>query len=254
MNDDSVDMNKVIEATQRGQLDEDGMTLDLMKMQDTSEHPWERQPGEPNLWYDRFFRHYLKQVEGKRNIVEACRRSNKESEPKDRTQATPFWNQMAYQWNWQVRAEAYDEYARLKDHLRWEARRAELREKEWHMSSELLTVAEDHITKIRSSQAQPDIPAGTPGRVQLPRVRVKNQDAARFAELGSKLGRLATGMATEQVAVNVQVKVEETRKKRWDSALPQLQQILDGEIEIIEDGVVDEPPEELGETPDESAN
>ncbi len=252
---DPVDMNKVLEATERGQRTSDGMGLDLSPMHDTSEYPWERMAGEPNDWYNRFFKFYLKQS-GKRSISEAYRRYLTEEGRPSPSNVHPGsnWHLNAYTWNWEVRAEAYDEHARMLDHIKWEGRRAELREEEWGVSSELLNIAKTHFEKVKSSQVQPADPESNSGRVHLTRVAVKNQDAARFADLGSKLGRLATGMATEQVAINIQVRMEEVRKKRWDSTLPQLQQVLedtdvvDGDIVEIEDGVVDEPPEHENES------
>lgn len=251
MSSDGVEMDKVLEATQRGQLDEDGLTLDLTPLQDTGTYPWERMPGEPNNWYDKFFKYYLKQG-SKRSLVEAFRRfKGAEGDLQHWSQANPGWATARHRWNWKVRAEAYDEHERMMDHAKWEVRRAELREKEWKVSSKLLDVAKVHFEKVSSSQVHPVSTAGTPGRVQVPRVIVKNQDAARFAELGSKLGRLSTGMATDQIDVHVQVRMEEVRKRRWDLAMPQLQQVI--ESEIVEDKAVDEPPEESSNG-DESAN
>ncbi len=250
MPSDRVEMDKVLEATQRGQQTNDGLTLDLTPLEDTGTYPWERMPGEPNNWYDKFFKYYLKQGT-KRSLVEAFRRfKGAEGSNRHWSQANPAWATMRHQWNWKVRAEAYDEHERMLDHVKWEARRAKLREKEWKVSNELLNVAEAHIERVRGSQVHPEVSAGTPGRVQVPRAVVKNQDAARFAELGSKLGRLATGMATDQIAVNVQVRMEEVRKRRWDSALPLLQEIQEGDADadanedIVEGEAVDEPPEE----------
>ncbi len=249
MENDRVDMNKVVDATQRGQLISNGTAYDLTPMKDTNEYPWERMPGEPNDWYDRFFKYYLKQGT-RRSIMEAYRREVKVEHEGviPSTSPSPRWHLKAYQWNWQVRAEAFDEHERMLDHIKWEDRRTVLREEEWGVSTELLDIAKGHFKKVRSSQAQPAGENKASGRVQLSRVALKNQDAVRFAELGSKLGRLATGMATDQIAVNIQVRMEEVRKKRWDSALPQLQQVLDteaidGDFVEMEDGVVGEPPE-----------
>jgi hypothetical protein len=218
-------------------------------MQDTSEYPWERMPGEPNDWYDRFLKYYVKQGT-RRSIIEAYRRCVKVEQNRSTTSApSPVWHLRAYQWNWLVRAEAFDEYERMLDHIKWEDRRNELRKEEWDVSSELLDIAKVHFKKIKGSQVQPADPESNSGRVQLARIAVKNQDAARFAELGSKLGRLATGMATEQIAINIQVRMEEVRKKRWDSALPQIQQVLDNtdtnviDGEFVENEAVDEPPD-----------
>jgi hypothetical protein len=245
MEDNKVDMDKVIEATQRGQQAQDGRTLDLTPLQDTREFPWERMAGEPNDWYDRFFIYYLKQGT-RRSIQEAYRRCVKVEQERSTTSApSPLWHLRAYQWNWQVRAEAYDEHERMLEHIKWEERRSKLREEEWDVSTELLDIAKGHFQKIKSSQVQPEAQGSNSGRVQLTRVAVKNQDAARFADLGSKLGRLATGMATEQIAINIQVRMEEVRKKRWDSALPQIQQVLDNTVidgEFVENEAVDEPP------------
>ncbi len=253
MSSDGVEMDKVLKATQRGQLDKDGLTLDLTPLEDTGTYPWERMLGEPNHWYDRFFKYYLKQG-SKRSLVEAFRRfKGAEGSTRHWSQVNPAWATMRHSWNWKVRAEAYDEHERMLDHTKWEVRRAKLREKEWKVSSELLNVAEAHIEKVRGSQVHPVDPVSGAGRVQVPRVVVKNQDAARFAELGSKLGRLASGMATDQIDVHVQVRMEEVRKRRRDAAMPQLQQVMEGGDDVIEDGVFDEPPEEPSND-DESAN
>lgn len=243
MNHDPVDMDKAMESVERGTVRKDGLVPDLKPLQDTQEYPWERLPGEPNLWFDRFFKYFLKQG-ARRSVIEAFRRYRAaEGDGQHFGQSGPNWQLEAHRWNWFARAEAYDEHQRMLDHIKWEERRATLREKEWDVSNELLEIAQGHLKTVRGSQAQATVAKSDSGRVQVPRVIVKNQDAARFAELGSKLGRLAAGMDTEQIGVDVRVRIEEIRKQRWEDTLPQLQEVVDGEFELVEDETVNEPPE-----------
>ena len=94
---------------------------------------------------------------------------------------------------------------------------------------------------------------GSNGRV-LKRA-VKPEHVARFAETGSKLGRLASGMATDQTQhLNIHTRMEEVRKQRWDEVGPLLGDVIDGEYDydgsdaehlgkdVMAGEVVSEPP------------
>jgi hypothetical protein len=66
---------------------------------------WDRWPGEPTLWYDRFFL-FLRQPPGRRSIIETIRTAG--LSPNARTD----WERKGYprRWYWRPRAEAYDQH------------------------------------------------------------------------------------------------------------------------------------------------
>lgn len=240
--DDNVEMDKVLASVERGQIDSDGMVPDLVPFEDDFRTPWERMPGEPNDWYHIFFEFFLKQG-ARRSISEAYRRYSRVEKGTGK-QASPRWRFHAYRWTWDVRAEAYDEHQRIIEAERWEGRRRELREKEWDTASTMLVIAEEELDQYKASTGEgQETPDGTPGRVPQPRPKLKSGDVARFAEVGSKLGRLATGMATDQtMTISVQARIEEVRKRRWDDALPAITRVLeDPDEDIVEGEMVEKP-------------
>jgi hypothetical protein len=78
--------------------------------------PWELQPGEPDLWYQRFHDHYL--LAGPdRTVDEAYRRhrdrkaqaaSSDGAPPRHRGRAPGAWVKIAGRWDWAGRARAFD--------------------------------------------------------------------------------------------------------------------------------------------------
>lgn len=244
-----VDMGKVLSSAQRGQITADGLVPAIEQFQDESIYPWERQPGEPNDWYHFFFEFFLK-AGVRRSILEAHRRyvrvhAEEEGEEPSESFASPRWYFHSHKWQWQYRAEAYDEHQRILEQQRWEDRQHELREREWETASKLMGVAQDVLSRYEEAELSASTQDSLPkrrnsGRVQSPRPKappLKPADVARFAETGSKLGRLASGMFTDQTAtVSVTARIEDIRKRRWESATPTLQKVLsEGETESESD-------------------
>lgn len=258
-------IEQVNDSASRGAIDADGTAIVVAPFEDNTNYPWERQPGEPNSWYNIFFSYYTLLGAG-RNIARAYRAYIKAEEGWNASgySPSPRWHHMATGWNWKIRAEAFDEFQRMRDGELWETRRRALREKEWEVSSSLLEVAEETLGSL--APRLPDTNGNTPpGRV--PKRVVKPEHVARFAETGSKLGRLASGMATDQTAhVNIHTRMEEVRKQRWDEVGPLLGDVIDGEYDyddsdaehlgkdVMADEVVSEPPKGSNEhTEDESS-
>lgn len=258
------EMRRIAEAVHRGNVDADGMSVDLVPFDEAEYYPWERQPGEPNIWYQRFFLYYIPQG-SRRAITEAYHRWRlAEKEERTFVSAPPNWDTKAYEWRWKLRAEAYDEYIRLEEQEKWERRQRALREREWAVSSSMLDVAQTMLENVQGKTSKDEAAAPqaqktqvTSGRVpKTPRPQqrplLKGSDISRFAEVGSKVGRLAAGMSTDQrTTVNIEAKMEDVRKRRWDDVNPRLDKILgeevvEGEYEVLDEAV--EPPEDADDS------
>lgn len=153
---------------------------------------WERQPNEPLMWFDRFDRFRL-QGAG-RNMEELWRNEAKRS-PGARPSSS--WYERSREWQWWQRAQAWDAYVRAEEQRKWEERRAKQREREWKTSQELLDRVDTMLmfplmrtTKTEGEHVTIIEPIGW-----------RMSDIGRFAETASKIARLASEMATENVDV-----------------------------------------------------
>jgi hypothetical protein len=254
-------------------------SLKLSEMEEEGIYPWEQMPDEPDSWFQLFHRYYL--LSGYHRTVVGAYRAWKEEEtdtpaPAKTTGNARYWYDKAARWDWQARAHAFDEHNRLRDASKWQSRRDELREEEWNTASDMLQIARSamksytnqarknfeiaqaNLKRKRSGSNGTEVrnPQDPSGRVQLPSVSMKlrGSDVARFAELGSKLGRLASGMATDQTMnVSVQARLEEVKKERWQSVAPTLARVLaedvsEGDEAAGEPPVADGEFEEIDET------
>lgn len=71
--------------------------------------PWERQEGEPNLWYQRFERYRL--AGPTRSLLGTVNAEKAERGVQRRARSTPgAWQRKFEKWNWKARAEAWDAY------------------------------------------------------------------------------------------------------------------------------------------------
>lgn len=97
-------------------------------------------------------------------------------------------------WGWVERVEAYDghmdqvrqvarEEAAQAEEQKWAERQAQQREEEWDLRQEFVKLLRDMLRK--------------------PPARYSNRDMALYAEIVSKLGRLATELETERRVTNV---------------------------------------------------
>lgn len=71
--------------------------------------PWDMLPGEPNLWYDRFTLYRL--LGAKRSLSAAHRVEITKSRKKSKY-LPGSWREAAKLWNWDIRAQAWDEEQR----------------------------------------------------------------------------------------------------------------------------------------------
>jgi hypothetical protein len=78
--------------------------------------PWQRQPGEPNLWYTRF-EHYRLSGPG-RSLLGTVNAERTAQGKAKQIKVPGAWNQACRQWCWRQRSEAWDAQQR---HKAWEA-------------------------------------------------------------------------------------------------------------------------------------
>jgi hypothetical protein len=76
----------------------------------TELYAWEKQPGEPDLWFDRFTQYRL--LGPRRSMVKVYRMSRvrEQKEYKDVEGAPAYWNKHAKEWHWKERALAWDQH------------------------------------------------------------------------------------------------------------------------------------------------
>jgi hypothetical protein len=79
-------------------------------MSETSSEPWDRQPGEPNLWYSRFERYRL--AGPNRSLLGTVNGERSDKGATRKAKVPGSWNRAFAQWRWRQRAEAWDEHER----------------------------------------------------------------------------------------------------------------------------------------------
>ena len=159
----------------------------------TEGEAWERQPGEPLMWFDRFDRFRLM---GAGRKIEAVWRGDAGRGNGSRPSSS--WYEQLKRWNWWQRAQAWDAYVRTEEQRKWEQRRDEQREREWKTSQELLKRVDQMLMFPLMRTTKDD-----GGHVTIIEpVAWRFADIGRFAETASKLARLASDMATDHVDVS----------------------------------------------------
>lgn len=173
-------------------------------------HVWEQLPGEPAKWYARFADLYLPQPSFSRSLLGAFRLYKKEealaadsSQEDDALLRSSFshirktpgqWSVQAAKWRWQERAIAKDRWDRKQRRRVREGWLRELEEDEWKDAQALRDRAREMmeypiVTRTATEDGQTIIIAPA---------KWTAADMAKFFELSSKLGRMATG-APEKV-------------------------------------------------------
>ena len=131
-----------------------------------------------------------------RSLRELARKYNEpttESAPTHHFRTLAAWS-TRHAWQARIdRAKEIDDAALQRE---WEKRREEWKQKEWDVADKLLERAEQMLTfPVAEVTYQND-----DGSVQIVKpAKWKPADIARFAEVASKLARLAAEMATEKV-------------------------------------------------------
>lgn len=161
---------------------------------------WERQPDEPNDWYDRFT---LFKLLGSGRSLLAAYNVDRDRRGQPKTGSTPpTWRKTQQTWNWKARAEAWDGRSQQQSEKRWvkkqrdgDRRRAEIRDKSWELSLTLIERAKEMldyplIQKVSESEDGKTI-------IFAP-AKWTSRDAISYLELADKLSRSATDQETQQ--------------------------------------------------------
>jgi hypothetical protein len=135
--------------------------------------PWDRQPGEPNRWYNRYERYRL--AGAGRSLLAIYNDERQRAGKGERATRVPgAWDRAASRWCWRERAVAWDEHERQK------ARDAHARD----------------IAEMRSRHIQEAIALQAKAVERLKSLDLKDLspgDVARFFTEATKLERIARG-------------------------------------------------------------
>lgn len=172
---------------------------------------WERQPREPALWFARFETYRLL---GPERTLHAARRATGRISPnrirKPEAFAGGSWYTAAQRWNWQARAEAWDEHVRDQVRAHEEQRRFDSRETRLRMIDQLLKEVFDALLA-----ADLDTMLTADARAALPALRVLFRDLVAVQR--SELNAPIAGSVTEPIsAEDLQRAYHELA--RWNAA------------------------------------
>jgi len=180
---------------------------------------WARREGEPNEWYARF--HTFLLLGSSRSLYGAYTAWREQSGAKraqKRAGLPQSWRQAAERWEWAKRAEAFDEHERAQQIAEWQRRRDELREHEWKFSQELLDKVRQMLVFPLAKTVRSTQDGGQTLVTEVYPAQWKLADAARMLESASKLARLAIGVETERIGVEVAMTADDLLQAARDVA------------------------------------
>jgi len=156
---------------------------------------WDRQEGEPNNWWVRFEK--FRKLGLRRSALAVYNEERAERGMAPAATCPGAWVPIIAQWEWRERAAEWDKYLIEQDRLQWQARRTELRSREWDVADRLLKRGEEMLA----------FPVGRVTREDGGKITIvepadwRLTDIPRVVEAASKLARLASGMATDSTDV-----------------------------------------------------
>ncbi len=168
---------------------------------------WGQLPGEPSLWFGRFEKY--RQQGPKRSlyavyVAEPAPPGGaraKRADPKPLGSIPGAWSLQSKRWNWEARANAYDQSERELAAADFAAHRAEIIKQEWEAHTKLHARALEMLNfalHTRTDKRE----AGADGRMNITTILKPAHwsmgDAAKLLKVSSELGRLATGLETSR--------------------------------------------------------
>ena len=171
---------------------------------------WDRMPGEPTMWFNRFERFRL--LGPDRSILGAYAEYRAEKDERSgRTRPRPTsapapWERNAEEWFWRERATAWDDAEVVRARLVWEERRDEIRAEEFKVGRELLQQAMELKSKLAQMWPYPiaiverkaDGTLVMPAKWSFDTVGRLVTAMAKATETASKVLRLAAEMDTDR--------------------------------------------------------
>lgn len=161
---------------------------------------WDIQPGESAMWYNRFWT-WL--TAAKRSLVNVYNQEREKVNKSPRRSPPGAWREAFKRWEWEKRAAAWDAAERDRRAAEWEAKRQLLRDREWEAAEALLDRATQMLAfplEITECEEK-DVDGRVIHVTTINPVRWVVRDIPAMLEAASKLGRLATGMATNKIEV-----------------------------------------------------
>lgn len=196
--------------------------------QDFSPKPWLKMAGEPSRWHERFRR--FCRMGSERSLLAFANRLRIEAGKKKKNTIPGSLSEAAKTWDWRKRAEAWDAEQARREDAKWVKRQEELREQEWDLSTKLLDKGKQMLQFPLAETTKEERP-GTDGNPTLVTifnpVRWTMRDAASLLKIGSEVGRLSSGMPTENTHTEltgpeggpIEIRdIEAIRQKRWEKA------------------------------------
>lgn len=155
-------------------------------------NPWDRLPGESNLWWIRFEKFRLM---GPARTIKGLYDVEREHAGKCfRKQAPGIWKNHAVQYRWRERAGAWDQLALDELREEWAKRREKWRQDEWDLANMMHKKVLDMMVfpvarVIREADGKTTI---------IEPADWKLGDIPKMVDVISKIARLSTGLATER--------------------------------------------------------
>ena len=152
---------------------------------------WERQPGEPARWYERFT--VYRRMGPRRSFLGAAKLHCEQAGSKLPWKLPGSWQRNAELWRWRQRAEAWDQAEAEREEQTWQDRRRRHREDEYQVGQELLARARAMMEwPLERQETRVEEDGQTVVNVTEP-ARWTARDITTFAETWSKLVQQAVG-------------------------------------------------------------
>ena len=153
---------------------------------------WDRQPGEPARWHERFT--IYRRMGPRRSILGAAKLHREQTGGARAVLQLPgYWLEISEKWRWKQRAEEWDQAEAEREERTWQERRHQHRENEYQVGQELLARARAMMEwplERRETRVEED--GLTVVNVTEP-ARWTARDITVFAEVWSKLVQQAVG-------------------------------------------------------------
>lgn len=169
------------------------------------DNPWDRQAGEPALWYNRFT--VYRRMGPERTLLGAWRKATEaESGGIRRGAKLPgAWQRQYERWTWKARAEAFDRHKEAAAERKWNQRYDQQRETEWGLSQDLIAKAKQMMSMPLVKTNRTVEEDGRTIITEVETARWAFRDAAGFIDTASKLARLAVGKPTGETKITIDV-------------------------------------------------
>lgn len=208
---------------------------------------WERQPGETEIWYNRFMR--FCRMGYTRGILSVYNAERAERGRKEQPRVSGGYSEKVKLYDWKTRVMAWDRYIERRDKAAWEKKRIAYRKRGSELADLLIKKAEQMLQfpLARTEQETSQEGGKTIVKNVIEPMRWTMSDASRFLDVADRLKRLALEMETARTTTDILLAetINEVRDKRWAQIQSLMPDVLseDGEQpDIIEHDDTDEEP------------